>query len=163
MARVRRGPARRRRGVALVAALGLLMLGAALLAGSAMASVELRRATRGRAAAARAQWEGWRALGEIMRRWDAAADSLPVGGVLDRVVPAPAPAGPPVAVTARLRRLTARLYAATVTVSVHEGEGGSGLAMRRLRLLLERSPDSVAAGATPAVVPLARWSVVDRR
>ncbi|HET9012743.1 MAG TPA: hypothetical protein VFN38_13050, partial [Gemmatimonadaceae bacterium] len=106
---------------------------------------------------------GRRALGEILQRWDARADSLPVGGAMDRVVPAPSPAGPPVVVAARLRRLTARLYAATVTVAVDGGEGDAGVAVRRLRLLLERAPDSLAGGDAPAVVPLARWSVVDRR
>jgi hypothetical protein len=147
--------------VALVAALGLLMLGAALLAGSAVASMELRRATRGLVASARADGEGRRALGEILQRWDAEASALPVGGTLDRIVPASVTDGPSVVVHSRIRRLTSRLYAASVSVSV--GGDEASVAVRRMRLLLERAPDGDSTGTSPPVVPVARWRVEEHR
>jgi hypothetical protein len=151
--------ARRRRGVALAAALGLLMLAAALLAGSAIASVELRRATRGLVASARARAEARRAFGEILQGWNGAADSLPVGATLERAMAMPQVAGPPVTVQARVRRLSARLYVANVSVRV--GGAGAELASRRTRLLLARAPPADSGAASRSVVPLARWSVVD--
>jgi len=135
------------------------MLAAALLAGSAIASRALQRATRGLTAAARAEWEGRRALGEVLARWDGAADSLVVGGWLDRPLPASTGAGPALVARARLRRLTATLY--QVTVSVQVGTRPSTLAQRQVRLLLARAKtaDSAATAQTPS--PVSRWSVTD--
>jgi hypothetical protein len=145
--------------VALLAALGLLLLAAGLLAGSAVASVELRRATRSLASAARAGSETRRALGEVLQRWDGGLDSLPIGGIVDRPVSAPERVGPPVAVRAQVRRLNSRLFAASVTVRV--GDAGAPLAVRRVRLLLERAADTGVHTAGVHVVPLARWGLVD--
>lgn len=147
-----------RAGVALVAALGLLLLAAALLAGSATASVELRRTARSRSWAARADFEAWRALGVVLQGWDASLDSLPIGATAERLVDPRDTAGPPVVVRARVRRLSARMFAAAVSVRV----GVSGQAAeRRARLLLQR--DSTGSDATGSPRALSRWSVVDLR
>lgn len=150
---------RKRRGVALVAALGLLMLAAALLAGSAVASVELRRAARTRMAAARAESEATRGLGAVLQGWDGALDSLPIGASRDRAL-APAPSGgPSVGSRVRVERLSSSLYAATISVRV--GESGAVLATRRARLLLERSVIAADSAAVPPVTALGRWTLVD--
>ena len=149
-----------RAGVALVAALGLLMLAAALLAGSATASVELRRAARSRSWAARADFEGQRALGVVLQGWDAALDSLPIGATAQRLVDSTDAPGPAVVVRATVRRLSPRIYAVVVRVRV----GASGqAAARRARLLLQRDSSGADSVASPGVSTLARWSVVDLR
>ncbi len=149
-----------RNGVALVAALGLLLLAAALLAGGATASVELRRAARSRSWAARADFETQRALGLVLQGWDAALDSLPIGASVDRVVEPSASSGPPVTVSARVRRLSARNYAAVVAVRV--GVSGQAAA-RRARLLLQRAAPGSDSVASTGVSTVSRWSVVDLR
>jgi hypothetical protein len=159
MRRARVRPVRRRVGVALVAALGLLMLAAALLAGSAVGSVELRRATRSLTAAALAESEMTRGLGAAMQGWDTELDSLPIGAVLERAPLRTTLDGPPILVLTRVRRLTSSLYAASVSVRV--GADGAELAFRHARLLLERSADTTIAGTSTGVALLARWSVVD--
>jgi hypothetical protein len=135
------------------------MLAAALLAGSAATSLGLRRATSGVTAVARADWEGRRALGELLVAWDAAADSLPVGASLERPLPAPDAGGAALVRRARVRRLTSRVYSASVAVRL--GSASSALAYRRVRVLLERrfGGDSTDAAAPPS--PIARWSVVE--
>jgi hypothetical protein len=153
---------RSRRGVALVAALGLLMLGAALLAGSSLAALELRRGVRGRMAGARAEWEGRRAVGAVLQEWDAELDSLPVGAMRERVLQPTD--GPATSTVAQIRRLASDRYAATVRVRVGAERGTGALANRRVRLLLERVhlSDASAPGDTMrTVMPIARWRVVD--
>ena len=150
----------RRNGVALVAALGLLLLAAALRAGSATASVELRRNARSRSWAARADFEAQRALGLVLQGWDAALDSLPIGASVERVLEPPAPSGPPVSVRARVRRLSARNFAAVVAVRV--GVSGQAAA-RRARLLLQREASGADSTASTGVSTVSRWSVVDLR
>ena len=149
----------RRDGVALVAALGLLLLAAALLAGSATAAVELRRAARSRSWAARADFETQRALGVVLQGWDATLDSLPIGASVERLVQPTDSAGPPVAVRARVRRLSGRIFAAIVAVRVVSGQA----AARRARLLLQREPPGSDSAASTGVSTLSRWSVVDLR
>ena len=148
---------RRRSGVALVSALGMLLLASALLAGSAAASVELGRATRSRTAAARAESEAMRSLGMVVRTWRMSADSLAVGGTRDITLPISATGGPSVLVTARLWRVAEWSYAAVVTVRV--GAAERPLARRRVRLLLERRAQVDSVGILPDVVPLRRWAV----
>lgn len=157
----RRPVARTRRGAVLVAALGLLLLGAALLAGSAMASAHLTRATRGIVSVARADAEARRALGAVVQGWDARADSLPVGAQVDRAIPPVVSHGPRVIVRAYVHRLSRSLFAAHVAVRV--GEGAGTLAVRRMHLLLERPALTDSAGIPARPMPLARWSVADRR
>lgn len=153
------GPASRE-GVALVAALGLLLLSAALLAGSATASVELRRTARSRSWAARADFESQRALGVVLQGWDVTLDSLPIGATVERPVePADTP-GPPLVVQARVRRLSARLFA--VVVAVRVGVSGQAAA-RRARLLLQRGLPGSDSAASAGVSTLPRWSVADIR
>src|SRR4051812_6724030 len=110
------GRRRRRRGMALVAALGLMMLAAGLLAGTAVASIGLQRATRTLAATARADSELRRAQAVVLQGWDGALDSLPVGAAVDRTIPTVVAGGAPVAMQARVRRLGPALYAAVVAV-----------------------------------------------
>lgn len=148
-----------RAGAALVAALGLLLLAAALLAGSATASVELRRAVRSRSWAARADFEGQRALGVVLQGWAGAWDSLSIGATAERLVDSTGASGPPLVVRARVRRLTARTFAVVVRVQV----GDAGQAARRLRLLLQRDSSGAESALAPGVSTLARWSVVDLR
>ena len=149
-----------RDGVALVAALGLLLLAAALLAGSATAAVELRRAARSRSWAARADFEAQRALGVVLQGWDATLDSLPIGAMVERAVEPMDSVGPPVAVHARVRRLSGRIFAAVVSVRV--GVSGQAAA-RRARLLLEHEAPGSDSAASVGVSTLSRWSVVDLR
>jgi hypothetical protein len=147
--------------VALVAALGLLMLGAALLAGTTMASVELRRAVRGRVAGARADWEARHAAGLVVQGWPAEADSMPIGAVLERGLPPPSD-GPATVIVARIRRLAADRFMASIGVRV--GAGARGIALRRVRVLLARAPASDSASSRDsarAVRPIGRWGVVD--
>lgn len=151
---------RRREGVALVAALGLLLLATALLAGSTTASVELRRTARSRSWAARADFEGRRALGVVLQGWDAALDSLPIGATVERLVDSADAPGPSVVVHARVRRLSARLFAVVVRVRV--GVSGQAAA-RRARLLLQRDSSGSDGAASAGVSTLSRWSVVDLR
>ncbi|MEO7711882.1 MAG: hypothetical protein ABIV10_03100 [Gemmatimonadaceae bacterium] len=154
-------PPRPRRGAVLVAALGLLLLGTALLAGSAMASAHLTRATRSIVAVARADAEARRALGTVVQGWDLLADSLPIGARLERAIPPLSPDGPRIVVRANVQRLSPSLYAANVTVRV--GDGVATLAIRRLQLLLERLALTDSTGGLVRPTPLARWSLADRR
>lgn len=161
MRRVRSLIPRTRRGAVLVAALGLLLLGSALLAGSAMASVHLTRGTRAIVAVARAEAEARRALGAVVQGWDSSADSLPVGARIERAIPSRIPDGPRIVMRAYVHRLSSSLYAAHVTVRV--GEGVGTLAVRRMQLLLERPALTDSTGGPPRPRPLARWSIADRR
>jgi hypothetical protein len=149
-----------RDGVALVAALGLLLLAAALLAGSAAASVELRRATRSRSWAARADFESQRALGAVLQGWEPTLDSLAIGGIVERAVEPADDSGPPVLTRARVRRVSSRIFVAFVAVRV----GASGqTAQRRVRLLLQRDSTGADSTVRPGVSALSRWSVIDLR
>ena len=145
--------------MALVAALGLLLLAAGLLVGAAVASVGLRRATRSLVAGARAETEGTRGLGELLLGWDAALDSLPVGGWREWPLTAPPSGEPRADAQARVQRMRGALYA--VTVSVRVGGSGSARAFRSLRLLVERPPraDSSVVASVPRRIT--RWSVFD--
>jgi hypothetical protein len=154
-----RPPFRSRRGVALVAALGLLMLGAALLAGSALSSLELRRATRARTSSARAESEVRFGLGTVLRGWDTALDSLPIGARAERAIPAHGGQDPTIATHGVVRRLTPRLYVVTVRATV--GREGAVLAVSRALLFLERSSAADSAHVVAPVVPLSRWSVAE--
>src|SRR4051812_23132860 len=145
--------------MALVAALGLLILGAALLAGSAAASLSLGRASRTLSAASRAEAESRRALVLVLQGWDAELDSMPVGRTVDRAVVPGATDGDPVRVHASVRRVGQRVFAVTSTVEV--GDSTAIVAMRRMRLMVERSVDTTAVGAHRPVVPITRWSLVD--
>ncbi len=158
---------RPRRGTAIVAALGMLMLGAALLAGGAAASVELERSTRAALGRARTEWESRRALGVLLQGWDAGADSLPIGAARDLTLPTSVDVGPALSTAARIRRYTTSLFSVTVVVRV--GDPDRRIARRELRLLLERN--AVGGDTTSATEPRpapevrvpSRWSVGEVR
>jgi hypothetical protein len=148
--------------MALIAALGLMMLAGGLLAGTALASVELRRATRTLGAAARADSELRRGMASVLQGWDARLDSMPIGAGIDRAAAPVTVDGIAVRVRTRVQRLSLQLYAARVTVQV--GDSAAPTAARRGRLLLRRATvaaDTVASSASPSVRPLGRWSVAD--
>lgn len=132
-----------------------------MLAGSAVASGHLTRATRSLVSVARAEAESRRVLGAVVQGWDARIDSLPVGARLEQSVPSLVADGPPIVVRAWVERLSPSLYAAQVTVRV--GGDAGALAIRRKQLLLERPvlADSMSGPAHP--IPLAQWSLADRR
>jgi hypothetical protein len=150
---------RPRAGIALVAALGLMLLAAGLLAGTAVASLGLQRASRTLAATGRAESELRRGLALVLQGWDVALDSMPIGAVVDRVAVSAVTDGAPFTVRTRMRRLGPALYAASVAVQV--GDSAAPLASRRARLLLGRAVDSATSGALAGVRPLARWSLTD--
>jgi hypothetical protein len=150
---------RSRKGVALVTALGLMMLAAGLLAGTAVASLGLQRAAHTLAATGRAESELRRGLAVVLQGWDAGLDSIPIGAVVDRVDVPAVPDGAPLTVRTRVRRLGPALYAASVAVQV--GDSAAPLASRGARLLLGRVVDSTMSGGAARVRALARWSVTD--
>jgi hypothetical protein len=145
--------------MALVAALGLMMLAAGLLAGAVIATVELQRATRTLGAVGRAEAEVRRGLAIVVQGWDAGLDSLPIGGTADRGGPVARLDGMPVTARTRVRRLASGLYAASIAVQV--GDSAAPLAVRRARLLLARRIDTAAGGASARVTPVSRWSLVE--
>lgn len=149
--------------MALVAALGLMMLAGALLVGTALASVELGRATRTLGAAARAESEVRRGMALVLQAWDAGLDSLPIGASAARPAAAVVVDGVAVRVRTHVQRLGRGLYAASVAVQI--GDSAAPLAARRARLLLRRAADTTAdtvvGGASPVLRPLPRWSVAD--
>ena len=150
----------RRQGMALVGALGLMMLAAGLLAGTAVAAVGLQRATRNLAATGRANAELRRALAGVLQGWDAGLDSMPVGASIERPTsPVIVDGGVRVAASTRIRRLGPTLYAAAVAVSV--GDSSVPLASRRARLVVARIVGPSGSGSATGPQSLARWSVTD--
>ena len=152
-------PVRCRRGMALVGALGLMVLAAGLLAGTAVASVGLQRATRTLATTARANSELRRGLAGVLQGWDAGLDSMPVGAAVDRTTPGVVVDGARIAVRTRVRRLGPTLYAASATVLV--GDSTAPLASRRARLLVGRVVDTSKSVRSAGLRPLSRWSVTE--
>ena len=143
---------RKRRGMALVAALALLALTAALATATFSAARAMRRAALLTRARARVEAGVPRAFAEVLAGWNAAMDTLPVGGVVEMVLASDsAMAGPPLGRTARVTRATDRLYA--VTVDIRAFGGAHPLARRRARLWLERAGSAPPPGAV-AGVPL---------
>ena len=139
------------------------MLGAAMVAGTSVASLGIRRGVRGRVAGARAEWAARHAVGMVVQGWDAALDSMAVGAVRELRLPPPT-GGPAMVIAARVRRLAADRYAASVSVRAGAEGGPGSLAVRRVRLLLARA--AVADGGTGSdstriVMPIARWRVVE--
>jgi type II secretory pathway pseudopilin PulG len=146
---------RRRPGVALVAALALLALAAALLAGSFASAVSFDRATRSAHASVHAEALARRAAAEALTTWQDASDSLAVHAFHDGDSTTSQAFGR-TAIRTRVQRISARLYA--ITTDVRVGEGAVSLAHRRYRLVVERSTTSDSAGARGAPRPIARWA-----
>jgi hypothetical protein len=149
------GRRRRRRGVALVAALALLTFAAALLAGSFASSTSLVHAERSARAAVYAEILARRVAAEVLATWVDGGDSIAVHGHDDREPMVRSSFGRTVART-RIQRISASLYA--ITVDVRVGTGAVPVAHRRVRLVVERSPPSDSAGPPGAPRPIARWS-----
>ena len=145
----------------MLAALGLLALGAALLAGSFMAGIAAQRSVKSREAALLAGTEVRVAIAEFVSRWSAADDSMGVG-VERSIVVGPRPRGSAaLAMTTQLhvRRLSPTRF--VVAADCQAGLNDAVLARRRVRVILDRPrwPDSLATVAAP--VPIARWTLAD--
>lgn len=153
----------RRDGVALVAALAILALSSALLAGAFAAARAMTRAARSARALARAEAGAQRALGDVLLGWNEALDGLPVGAYLEPAGPVEsadtAEVMPRLVSRRRVTRLTERLYVVSVDVRVLDGE--LPVAWRRARLVLERPvrADSTVPPTRP--VPISRWSFAE--
>lgn len=146
-----------RRGVALLAALAMLALSAALLAGSFAAARATTRSARTAGITARVETGTRRAFGELLSGWDASLDSLVVGGAAEPVLGADTGATPPLVRRARVLRIDDRLF--VVTVDVRAFARDRPVAQRRARLLLERPAADTAPASRP--VPIRRWSLED--
>jgi len=123
--------------MALVAALALLALAAALLAGAFATSSASMRATRSARAALLADAAARRAIATTIAGWSAVEESLAVGGALRRVM-ADTTSAPLDRADTRLvvQRLSARLHVVAVDVVVPAT--GAMLARRRARVLLRQ-------------------------
>lgn len=152
-----------RRGVALLAALVLLALSAALATATFSAALATRRAAYTTRARHRVESGVRRTFAEVLARWDAALDTMPVGSARSVALDSePAAAGPPLVRAARVQRVADALYAVTVDVSAFTLE--HPLARRRARLWLERPSAPLAGAVDGAPVPLrvvTSWGVVD--
>lgn len=145
---------RPRDGVALVAALALLTLAAALLAGACSASFSLLHSARSVRAIAYADAAARRATLDVLASWGA-GPTLAVGAFVDDapfVTAAPAR----VVIRTRVARISAHLY--TVTADARLGEGANPLAHRRARLVVEYPGESNPMEARGPPIPIARWS-----
>ena len=153
------GRRRARRGIALVAVLGMLALAAALIAGAFATATAATRATRTTRAAIVARESARRALGRAVSGWQRVDDSLPIGAFTLRTSPESlATRLDSVNARVRVQRLSLTRYVIAVDVVVPAT--GPVLARRRMRVLLERppSPDSTTLLAPR---PFMRWSVAE--
>ncbi len=143
----------------LVAVLGLLALGAALIAGAFAAARSSARATRSSRAAVVAQAAARRALARTLTSWTGRDDSLGVGAFSTRAVAESAAVALDSAdVRVRVHRLSALLYVVAAEASVPSAR--APLARRRARVLLERAQTIDTAVVQP-LRPIARWSSDD--
>jgi hypothetical protein len=151
---------RKRRGVALVAALAVVALATGLLVGAFASARALARANASARSAHRAESGARRAMAEVVMGWDGALDSLAVGASVERVIPSPpADAGPRLSRLCRVQRLSRSLF--LVAVDVRVGEGSSSMARRRYRLLLQRDSLADSGSAPRAPRPISRWSIAE--
>ena len=148
-----------RRGVVLVAVLGLLALGAALIAGAFAAARSSARTTRSGRAAIVAQAVARRALARTLASWTPRDDSLGIGGFTTRTFAESAAITLDSAdIRVRVHRLSAALYVVAAEASVPSAR--TPLARRRARVLLERAPTIDTAIVQP-LRPIARWASTD--
>ena len=143
-----------------MAALALMLLTAALIAGTALGSRASGRAALGRDAILLADHE-WRAVAaERISGWTPADDSLIVGQIRITTV-GPRRRGPNLALvttTIRVARLSASRLVMALDCQV--GPDSAVLARRRVRLLLIRPPpDSLTPFPRPK--PTMSWSMAD--
>ena len=152
-------PMRRRRGVVLVAVLGLLALGAALIAGAFAAARQSARASRSARAAIVAQAAARRGLARAMTSWSATEDSLGIGAYSARSYPESALVALDSAdVRVRVHRLSSTLY--VVAAEARVPSTGAPIARRRARVLLERPP-TIDSTVVQPIRPIARWASAD--
>ena len=138
-ARGRPAPVRARRGVVLVAVLGLLTLCAGLVAGAFAAARASMRATRTTRATIVAHAAARRALVRAVASWSAADESLNVGAFSVRAGADSASAAIDSAdARVRVHRLSPTLY--VVTADARVPATGAPIARRRARVVLERAP-----------------------
>jgi hypothetical protein len=147
---------RERRGMALLAALCMLALAAALLAGAFASSAASSRATRSLRAALVADAAARRALANALMQWSAADDSLAIGAAVHRVVLDSASA-PLDAADTRLvvQRLATNLHVVAADVTVPAS--GASLARRRMRMLVRRRLPIDTTKQAPTTI--SRWPV----
>lgn len=140
----------------LVAVLGLLALGAALVAGAFAAARDSARATRSARAAIVAQAAARRALARTLTSWTPRDDSLGIGGFTTRTFAESAAAALDSAdVRVRVHRLSALLYAVAAEASVPSAR--APVARRRARVLLERAP-TIDTTVVQPLRPITRWA-----
>jgi hypothetical protein len=153
-------PRRARRGVALLAALTMLVLSAALLTGAFAASRAMIRSARSAKAMARVETGAQRALAEVLVGWSPALDSLSVGGIVDAALDSePAEMRPLLSRRAQVRRITERLY--VISLDVRAFDWDAPIAQRRARLIVERPAQTDSAAPLARPIPVRRWSVAD--
>ena len=161
MTRPQRAPpdVRQRRGTAIVAALGLLVLAAALLAFAAEIAASATRRTRADVSALLAESTARRALASAVEGWQAAYDSLADGQGIELREGNAECAGSlvPCRAQVRVRRLRGPLYA----VSVDATAGVPPLRARRRVRLLVNAGSAAERGTAGAVRPISRWSLTD--
>ena len=150
-----------RRGGALVAALALLALAAALLAGSFAAATAAQRSAQTHEAVLLADAEVRAAIAEFVSQWSAVDDSLAVGAERS-VALGPRARGSgavPMLTQLRLRRLSPTRF--ILAADCQAGPSDVTLARRRMRVILNRvkSMDSLAPVIAP--VPRGRWTLSD--
>ena len=148
-----------RRGVVLVAVLGLLALGTALIAGAFAAARSAARATRSARAAIVAQAAARRALARTITSWTPRDDSLGIGAFSTRTFAESAAVALDSAdLRVLVHRLSALLYVVAAEASVPSAR--APLARRRARVLLERAPTIDTVTVQPPR-PIARWASAD--
>ena len=142
-------------------ALALLMLGAALLAGSAEAGRSAMRSAQTHEAALIADAESRVTVAEYLTQWSAADDSLPVGGTRVVAIGPRRRGSNAVSVFTRLRvqRLSAARFVLAADCQV--GPDDAVQARRRLQILLERPPRPDSAAPRLPMAPISRWGVTD--
>lgn len=148
-----------RRGSAIVAALGLVLLAAALLASATQVATAAAKRARAERDALIAESGARRALATVILEWTHAYDALGIGQSVEvaptRGTPDSAPI--PLATIVRVARLDTVLFA--ITVDARAGIAPA-TARRRIRLLVRRLAADSAVG--PGIVrPITRWSTTD--
>ena len=150
-----------RRGGALLVALALLMLGAALLAGSIEAGRSATRSAQSHEAAVIADAESRVSVAEYVTQWSAANDSLPVGGArLVTIGPRRRGTNAVMVVTrVRVQRISRARF--VVAADCQVGPDDAVQARRRLQIVLERPTraDSITPLLPPE--PIRRWGMTD--
>ena len=148
-----------RRGTAIVAALGLVVLAAALLASAAEVAAGTARRNRADVAALFAESAARRALATALDGWSTAYDSLAIGRGTNVALRIPGGEAEvvPYRVIVRVRRLDSALYAVTVDATA----GVAPLVARRRVRLVVTTRAAAGRASGPDVRPIPQWSLAD--